>query len=569
LAIFGVSAASKMVILSAAPSVVPALKPERDGDSVDRSADLALRAFRSMSRAVAIVGPDGQLLLANLMFDKLFGGTDLLDRINPDASRNDGKSDRQINLPDGRAFWVETIPMDDGWLVSAYNMTERLAKARTDTLTRLGNRLMFHERLTELLVGPNSAPEATAVLTIDLSRFKAINESLGRNIGDRLLRLVADRIRSLLGHGDIAVRLEGDKFGVIQTGQPQPQSAAVLARQLIDLIGRSYVLEGQVINTAASVGIVLFPAGTSDSEQVLKHADLALHRAKGDGYGAWRFFEAAMDEMMQSRRNLEIDLRRAMSLGEFSLVYQPQFDLQSKRVTGFEALLRWQSPTRGAVPPLDFIPVAEETGIITSIGEWVLGTACREAAKWPDERAVSVNVSAVQFKSPNLVSVVLSALGESGLDPRRLELEITERVVLDAGGTALAMLQKFREIGVRISLDDFGTGYSSLGYLRSFPFDTIKIDQSFVRSTSSDAVGRAIVRTVASLGHSLGMATVAEGVETQEQMARAASEGCTAVQGYLISRPMPPDQISIFLRSRNEMVSRNPSRGSPFLRDLI
>jgi EAL domain-containing protein (putative c-di-GMP-specific phosphodiesterase class I) len=273
--------------------------------------------------------------------------------------------------------------------------------------------------------------------------------------------------------------------------------------------------------------------------------------------------------MMQSRRNLEIDLRRALRLGEFSLVYQPQFDLQSNKVTGFEALLRWQSPTRGAVPPLDFIPVAEETGIITSIGEWVLRTACSEAARWPGTRAVAVNVSAVQFASPNLVPMIVSALAESGLTPRRLELEITESVLLDVRGTALVMLQRLREIGVRISLDDFGTGYSSLGYLRSFPFDKIKIDQSFVRSNSDDAVGRAIVRTVAALGQSLGMATVAEGVETDEQMARVGAEGCTAVQGYLISRPMPPEQISSFLRSRNEIASRDSAGASPFLRDLI
>jgi diguanylate cyclase (GGDEF)-like protein len=537
---------------AAAAAVVSSSKPRRGNDSVgrsDRAVDLALSAFMSMSRAVAIVGLDGKLLLPNLMFDKLFGDSELLDLINPDASRNDGKSDRQITLRDGRAFWVETIPMEDGWLVSAYNMTERLAKACTDTLTKLGNRLMFHERLTEWLAGPESAAEAAAVLAIDLGRFKAINESLGRTIGDGVLRLVADRIRSALAHGDIAARLEGDKFAIIQTGQPQPKSADALARQLIDLIGRCYLLEGQLINAAASVGIVLLPCGAFDCAQILKNADLALHRAKSEGHGNYRFFETAMDEKMQSRRNLEIDLRRALTLGEFALVYQPQLDLSSNRITGFEALLRWHCPTRGAVSPLEFIPVAEEIGIIAPIGEWVLQTACREAAEWPGARTVAVNVSAIQFASPNLVPAILSALGESGLDPRRLELEITESVLLDARGTAHAMLQGLREIGVRVSLDDFGTGYSSLGYLRSFPFDKIKIDRSFVRSASNDAVGRAIVRAIASLGQSLGMATVAEGVETEQQMARVVADGCTDVQGYLISRPMPPDQINGFLLS--------------------
>jgi len=525
----------------------------------DRGSELALKAFMSMDRAVAIVGPDGKLLLPNLVFKQLFGDGELLDRINRDAHANNGKSDHQITLSDGRAFWVETIPMEDGWLVSAYNMTERSAKARTDTLTKLGNRLMLHEQLSALVANPDRAGEGAAILLIDLSRFKAINETLGRNIGDGLLSYVADRIRPVLGHGDIVARLEGDKFAVIQRDQPQPQSAAALASRLVDMVGRPYVVEGQLIDVAASAGIVLFPAGATDCEQLLKNADLALHRAKSDGHGTYRFFERAMDEKIQSRRNLEIDLRRALSLQEFTLVYQPQFNLRLNGVTGFEALLRWQSPTRGTVSPLEFIPVAEDTGIITSIGEWVLRTACQQAAAWPGAHNVSVNVSPIQFKNPNLVATVLSALAESGLEPRRLELEITESVMLDVGGTALAMLQNLREMGVRVALDDFGIGYSSLGYLRSFPFDRIKIDQSFIRGTSSDAVGRAIVRAVAALGQSLGMATVAEGVETEEQMGRIASDGCTDVQGYLISRPMPPEQIGSFLSS-HKGASRNDER---------
>ncbi len=506
----------------------------------------------SMNRAVAIVGPDGELLQPNLVFEKLFGDTELLDRINREAGANDGKSDRKITLADGRAFWVETIPMDGGWLVSAYDMSERSAKERIDTLTKLGNRRMFHERLAEMLAKPDRA----AVLVLDLARFQAIKQSLGRNIGGGLLVSVADRIRAALGSGDYAARLGGDKFGIIQAGQGQLQSAAALAGLLVDLIGRPYTVEGHLIDVAASVGIVLLPTEATDCEQLLNNADLALHRAKSDGLGAYRFFERAMDEKMQYRRNLEIDLRRALALGEFSLVYQPQVDLRQNEVTGFEALLRWQSPIRGAVTPLEFIPVAEETGIITSIGEWVLRTACLEATSWSGAQKVSVNVSAIQFKSPNLVATIMSALGESGLDPQRLELEVTESVMLDAGGTALAVLRNIREIGVRVALDDFGIGYSSLGYLRDFPFDRIKIDQSFIRGTANDAVGRAIVRAVASLGQSLGIATVAEGVETEEQMARVVSDGCTDVQGYLISRPMPPRQIDGFLRSRNENILR-------------
>jgi diguanylate cyclase (GGDEF)-like protein len=553
---------------SSATEIAPAgsSKRRRGNDSAakadrrsDRGAELALKAFMSMDRAVAIVGPDGKLLLPNLVFKHLFGDGELLDRINRDARANNGKSDRQITLSDGRAFWVETIPMEDGWLVSAYNMTERSAKARTDTLTKLGNRLMFHEQLSALVANPDRAGEGAALLVVDLSRFKAINETLGRNIGDGLLSGVADRIRAVLGHGDIVARLGGDKFAVIQRNQPQPQSAAALAGRLVDLVGRPYVVEGQLIDIAASAGIVLLPAGTADCEQLLKNANLALHRAKSDGDGTYRFFERAMDEMMRSRRNLEIDLRRALTQREFTLMYQPQFNLRQNSVTGFEALLRWQSPTRGTVSPLEFIPVAEDTGIITSIGEWVLRTACQQGAAWPGQQNVSVNVSPIQFKSPNLVATVLSALAESGLEPRRLELEITESVMLDIGGAALAILRNLREIGVRVALDDFGIGYSSLGYLRSFPFDRIKIDQSFIRGTSSDGVGRAIVRAVAALGQSLGMETVAEGVETEEQMARVASDGCTDVQGYLISRPMPPEQIGGFLSSRGRNILHGAS----------
>jgi len=557
-----------MSISATASAIAPAecKNDRRDKDSGGRSnqaASLALQAFMSMDRAVALVDPDGHMLLPNLVFDRLFSGTNVLERINRIARDNNGRSDCQIQLGDGRAFWVETIPMDDGWLVSAYDMTERSAKARTDTLTKFGNRLMLHEHLTALLAHQDRDAETEAVLVVDLDRFKAINESLGRNMGDELLGLVSERIRSALANGDIVARLEGDKFGIIQTGRPQPQSAAALAGNLIDVIGRSYLVEGQVIDITACVGVVLFPAGAGRCEQLLNHADLALHRAKSDGGGTYRFFEPAMDERMQYRRNLEIDLRRAMAQREFALVYQPQFNLRLNKVTGFEALLRWQSPTRGAVSPLEFIPVAEATGIITSIGEWVLRNACREAASWPSALMVSVNVSAIQFKSPHLVATVMSALAASGLDPQRLELEITESVMLDAGGTAFAMLQKLRETGVRIALDDFGTGYSSMGYLRSFPFDRIKIDQSFVRGKSDDAVGRAIVGAVASIGQSLGMTTVAEGVETEEQMARIAAHGCTDVQGYLISRPMLPELINGFLAKEADFREASGSLSSP------
>jgi diguanylate cyclase (GGDEF)-like protein len=552
-----------------APNQMSEPRRHDDGTAAARrqaAAELALHAFTNMDRAAAIVGADGELLLTNNAFSELLDHGDeaaMLAQINAEAGRTGCKIIRELETPGGRTIGFETLPLPEGWLVSAADITDTLARrarealqARTDDLTKLGNRLMFHERLQDVLADREAASTPAAVLAVDLGRFKALNESLGRNIGDALLCLVAKRIRSTLTGSDVVARLEADKFGIIQIGQPQPQCAEALAARLVDLVGRAYLLDGQLINISGCVGVVtLGPDGPVDCNEVMKNADLALNRAKSDGHGSFRFFEMAMDEKMQSCRNLEIDLRRALSLREFSLEYQPQLNLKSRAVTGFEALLRWQGPTRGTVSPLDFIPLAEETGVITSIGEWVLRTACHEAASWPNDCIVAVNISVVQFASPNLVTTIMSALAESGLDPRRLELEITESVMLDAHGNALSVLQNLRTMGVRVALDDFGTGYSSLGYLRSFPFDKIKIDQTFVRGTANDPAGQAIVRAIAYLGQSLGMETVAEGVETEEQFARVAADGCTDVQGYLISRPLPPEQIADFMTSPSSGVA--------------
>ena len=520
-------------------------------------ADLALDTFLEMGRAAAIVGTHGELRLVNDAFTELFGGVDgltaRLAKINADVAASGGRLIHEVTLPDGRTVGLEVTPLEQGCLITGFDISRRQQRrareaqlARTDDLTQLGNRLLFQEQLAERLAEPGHA-YPPALLTIDLGRFKALNETLGRKTGDALLRLVAKRICSALADDDVVARLEGDKFAVLQLGQPQPQAAAALAARLIDLLGRAYLVDGQLINISACVGIVVVTPDMIDDEQVMSSADLALSRAKSDGQGSYRFFEAAMDEKMRSCRKLEIDLRRALSLREFSLVYQPQVNLRSSAVSGFEALLRWQCPTRGAVSPLDFIPLAEQTGVITSIGEWVLRTACREAASWPNDHSIAVNVSGVQFAHPNLVKVVMSALAESGLAPQRLELEITESVMLDDQGQSLTVLNNLRSLGVRMALDDFGTGYSSLGYLRRFSFDKIKIDQSFVRGTAHDPAGQAIVRAISSLGQSLGMKTVAEGVETREQFDRVVADGCTDVQGYLISRPLPAGQIASFL----------------------
>ncbi len=533
-----------------------------DHDPSQRTAQLTLAAFMAIDIGLALISPDGEIVMTNPTFDLAFGAIprdQLLARFGFDPSCDDGKASRPIIFPDERIYWIDITAFTGGWLISAADISERLRQgiagvelSRIDRLTQLANRLVFHERLADLLTQPAEVRRDAAVLTIDLDRFKAINDTLGRTIGDALLCLVAKRISSALSPSDVLARLEADEFGVIQTGRDQPEAAVILAKRLVDLLSRPYLLEGQLINVSAFVGIALVSDDELDVDGVLKNAELALHRAKQERYAGYRVFESAMDESMRARRALETDLRRALALREFSLVYQPQVNLQSRRVAGFEALLRWRCPTRGPVSPLDFIPIAEETGIIGPIGEWVLRTACRDAASWPGDYTVAVNISAIQFTNRSLVATVVSALADSGLDPRRLELEITESVMLDARGNALAVLQQLRGLGVRVSLDDFGTGYSSLGYLRSFPFDKIKIDQSFVREASDDRGNRAIVRAIASLGASLGMATVAEGVETEDQLARVAADGCTDVQGYLISRPLPPGDIEHFLaESRN------------------
>src|SRR5450755_2150161 len=524
----------------------------------DDTAAIALCALRNLNHAVAVIDPGGRILFENSTFSELFAGeawvAELLASISPAADGVDRAEPREIRRRDGRIFSVEIVRIPQGLLVTAEDISGRIAEkvraralARTDPITSLGNRLMFRERLTALLATPDQAASAAAVLILDLDRFKAINDSLGASVGDALLGVVAERIRSAIGHADVAARFGGDEFGIVQIGRPQPQSAAALAKRLVDLLGRSYIVEGHLLNVGASVGIALTPADGRNTDQILKNADLALNRAKQRGQDSYRFFETAMDEQMQAHRGLELDFRRALALREFAIVYQPQLNLGSKRITGFEALLRWHNPKRGLVSPADFIPLAEEIGLIVPIGEWVIRTACSEAAGWPQPLSVAVNVSAVQFGSPNLVSTVLSALAESGLDPRRLELEITESVLVGDHRAALDVLLKVRELGVRVSMDDFGTGYSSLSYLRSFPFDKIKIDQSFVRDLAERPDSIAIIRAVTGLGQSYGITTTAEGVETQEQLDQMRAEGCSEVQGYFYSKPVPAGEIAQLL----------------------
>jgi diguanylate cyclase (GGDEF)-like protein/PAS domain S-box-containing protein len=431
-------------------------------------------------------------------------------------------------------------------LVALVDVTERKrAEARIaymahhDALTDLPNRVLFNERLNELLARVRRERNSLAVHCLDLDHFKGVNDTLGHPIGDELLKTVAQRVSACLRDTDMVARLGGDEFAIIQFPLDDPNQASALAMTLIDVVSRPYEVHGHEFVVGASIGIAVAPGDGDAADALLRNADMALYRAKAEGRGTAHFFEAEMDRRIQARRMLELDIRKAFANGEFELFYQPLVNLQTNAVSGFEALLRWRHPERGMIAPIEFIPLAEEIGLIVPLGEWVLRNACMEAMRWPAPLKVAVNLSPAQFRNRGLVQAVLTALAYSRLPANRLELEITESVLLGETEANLAMLHQLRGIGVRISMDDFGTGYSSLSYLRSFPFDKIKIDRSFVKELAQRPDCVAIIRAVAGLGISLGIATTAEGVETPEQLERVRAEGCTEVQGYLFSPPRP------------------------------
>jgi len=416
-----------------------------------------------------------------------------------------------------------------------------------DSLTGLGNRLLFKEQLEQSLKDALGPPHPLAVLFLDLDGFKVVNDTLGHSIGDLLLKSVATKLRDILPQTDRIARLGGDEFAILQISAGQPSSSIALAEKIIEVVGLPCSIEGHDVTVGASVGIAVAHPGEMNSEAFLKSADLAMYSAKSDGRGTYRMFDPEMDAIVQARRILERDMRTALAQDGFKLFYQPLVNLQTRKVTAFEALMRWQHPERGMVPPAEFIPVAEEMGLIVQLGEWALRQACAEAMEWSDGICVSVNLSPLQFSKGNLVSTVMNALASSRLPASRLELEITESVLLEKSERNLAVLNQLRDLGVRISMDDFGTGYSSIGYLRSFPFDKIKIDKSFVRDLLVDEGSLAIVRAIAALGVSFGMITTAEGVETEEQMRCLNLEGCIEVQGYLYSKPVPANEIGALL----------------------
>jgi diguanylate cyclase (GGDEF)-like protein/PAS domain S-box-containing protein len=451
----------------------------------------------------------------------------------------------------------------DGFMVAIVDITERRkAEARIaymahhDGLTDLPNREFYQQRLKQALERAALTGEHVAVMCIDLDLFKNVNDSFGHPMGDRLLQAVAERLKTQTNSGTLAARLGGDEFAIILGNGVSPNEASDCANRLIATLSAPYEIDGNELVIGASVGIALSPGDGASSEELMKNADMALYRAKQDGGGVHRFFEKEMDRQAQKRRDLEHDLRRAFAHGEFELHYQPLVDVASNRISGFESLLRWRNPEKGMISPADFIPVAEDIGLIVPLGEWVLREACFEAAKWPDEIKVAVNLSPMQFRSRNLVQVVVSALAQSGLAPTRLELEITESILLAETETNLATLHQLRALGVSISMDDFGTGYSSLSYLRSFPFDKIKIDRSFVRDLAERTDCVAIVRAISGIGRSLNITTTAEGVETTDQLDWLRAEGCNQVQGFLFSAAKPASEIEPLLVKFGARVSQ-------------
>jgi diguanylate cyclase (GGDEF)-like protein len=457
---------------------------------------------------------------------------------------------REVELHDGRIIDVHRSPLETGgWVETHEDVTEqrraghRIAYlAIHDVLTGLANRVSFNQQLDRSLAVAQRG-HGFALQCLDLDRFKAVNDTLGHAAGDELLRQVAERLRQALRSGDLVARLGGDEFAIIQFPIDSPDEASGLAAKIVELLGAPYELNGQEANIGASIGIAMAPADGIDAADILQKADLALYRAKTDGRNTYRFFESGMDTVLHKRRVMERELRLAVQKGEFELHYQPIINVASGKITSLEALIRWRHPTRGLIQPDDFLPLAEESGLILPIGEWVLRHACREAAGWPDTVDLAVNLSPVQFKTRTLPALVSSALETASLAPARLALEITEGVLLQDSDGVLATLNRLHDIGVSIAMDDFGTGYSSLSYLRAFPFDKIKIDRSFVRDMATSEDCMAIIHATTTLSEKLGMGTTAEGVETAEQMEMLRAEGCTEMQGFHISPPLPAGEV--------------------------
>jgi diguanylate cyclase (GGDEF)-like protein len=536
-------------------------------------------AINNMPQGLLLFDASGRLVICNQQYIDMFGvspdvvkpGCHLRDLIlhrqqqgtfvgDVDAycarflnPKDDAVRNTETTTPDGRTIrLIYQRSPDGGWATTLEDVTEARRVqgqiehlAHYDALTNLPNRTLFQRHAEALLLDWRSAQ--FAILYIDIDEFKRINDSLGHLIGDEFLKGVADRLRQSAGPDDFIARLGGDEFAIVQRNVAADDDVKVLLARIYDSLRTPFDCNGHRLSGDASIGVAISPRHGSDLLGLLKSADLAMYAAKAAGRRTYRFFEPTMEKQANLRRELESDLRMALEEGGLELHYQPLVDLRNDDVTGCEALLRWRHPLRGMVSPADFIPVAEDTGLIEEIGQWVLRTACAEAATWPTHVRIAVNVSPVQFRSQSLPLKVAAALAETGLDPRRLELEITEAVLIADDDAALIALNQLRALGVHIALDDFGTGYSSLQYLQRFPFDKIKIDRSFVKEVTRNSSSASIIRAVVSIAADRSMITTAEGVETLQQRETVQNLGCTQMQGYLFSAARPAHEIRALL----------------------
>ena len=548
----------------------------RELEHANRTIDAALN---NMSQGLSMIDNEGRVVICNERYIRMYDvppdivrpGARLVDIL---AYRKGGgnfdgdaeafvaalrmrmasgeKVQTRAQLADGRLIAVVNEPMiGGGWVATHEDITERqrsqerIARmARHDALTDLANRVLFRERMDEALDRYRCTGKGYTIFIFDLDLFKAVNDSLGHPVGDALLREVAQRLLDATRETDTVGRLGGDEFAILQHAEShQGERAVALAQRLLEVVGAPYEIDGHRVVIGISIGIAMAPQDGIDSAHLLRNADLALYRAKADGRNTYRFFEQEMDEDVRLRRTLEIDLHNAVANDEFEAYFQPLVDLGTGDICAIEALIRWRHPVHGMIPPDRFIPVAEERGMITAIGRWMLRRACADAATWPAHIRVAVNLSPVQFRNSDLLETVSAALADSGLAPERLELEITESVLLQKNARDLTTLRQIKSLGVSVVLDDFGTGYSSLSYLRLFPFDKIKIDKSFVREMANRADCAAIVCAITSLGRELDMVTTAEGVETEEQLELVRAAGCKQAQGFLLGRPCPASEL--------------------------
>lgn len=537
-------------------------------------------ALNNMSQALCLTDSTKAVLVYNERFSELFKVAPppalqgsaitmvLPAAFTPADARESGKlappsgSDGHVHrLADGRVIYVSHAPMTEGGWVSTFeDITERQRvqdhiahMAHHDALTTLPNRLKFWAEVEAKLQELKSGGAGFAILYLDLDRFKEVNDTLGHPTGDALLQLAAQRLKGAAGSSTVVARLGGDEFGVLHGANGD---ATDLARRLIGEISRPFVIDGKEVRLTTSIGIALAPQDGLASDLLVKNADLALYRAKAMGANTYQFFDPEMEKTLWRRRSLEDDLRSALSSDQLQVHFQPLVSLAEMRIVCGEALLRWNHPVHGAVPPAEFIPIAEEIGCIDALGEWVMRQAFKEASKWPEDVRVAVNLSPVQFKDARLYDRIVSAAADAGLRPERAELEITESVLLQDTEVNIEILDRFRELGFAIALDDFGTGYSSLSYLLRFPFDKLKIDRCFIRDLAGRGQSLTIVRSVITLARRLGMRTTAEGVETLEQLEIVQEAGCTEAQGFFINRPLTADEFRALLTARTARVQR-------------